>query len=192
MLKIYANRAYPDQTPHYAASDLSLCSLQRPFSLVGKGLWVRPFETVFQSVSGREREKGKNRREKNVQMLRNESKMKIAELFPLKVSRTASAVDPCPTFIQFSKMPRHWKLTQHHRTTRPSLLDPFHSTLDIYQGGKALSDWFWRSDLMTTLFSFDARHLCAKNGCEQILIQYYHLTSVSTSPTFSINIPGSL
>ena len=32
---------------------------------------------------------------------------------------TASAVGPCPTFIQISRTPRHWKFTQHHRTTRP-------------------------------------------------------------------------
>ena len=32
---------------------------------------------------------------------------------------TASAVGPCPTLIQISRTPRHWKFTQHHRTTRP-------------------------------------------------------------------------
>ena len=32
---------------------------------------------------------------------------------------TASAVSPCPTLIQISRSPRHWKFTQHHRTTRP-------------------------------------------------------------------------
>ena len=32
---------------------------------------------------------------------------------------TASAVGPCPTVIQISRTPRHWKFTQHHRTTRP-------------------------------------------------------------------------
>ena len=31
---------------------------------------------------------------------------------------TASAVGPCPTFLQISWTLRHWKLTQHHRTTR--------------------------------------------------------------------------
>ena len=30
---------------------------------------------------------------------------------------TASTVDPCPTLIQISRTPRHWKFTQHHRTT---------------------------------------------------------------------------
>ena len=34
---------------------------------------------------------------------------------------TASAVGPCPTLIQTSRTPRHWKFTQDHRTTRPPL-----------------------------------------------------------------------
>ena len=33
---------------------------------------------------------------------------------------TASATGPCPTIIQISRTPRHWKITQHHRTTRPT------------------------------------------------------------------------
>ena len=32
---------------------------------------------------------------------------------------TAGAVSPCPTMIPISRTPRHWKFTQHHRTTRP-------------------------------------------------------------------------
>ena len=31
----------------------------------------------------------------------------------------ASAVGPCPTLIQISRTPWHWKFTQHLRTTRP-------------------------------------------------------------------------
>ena len=31
---------------------------------------------------------------------------------------TVSAVGPCPTIIQISRTPQHWKFTQHHRTTR--------------------------------------------------------------------------
>ena len=31
----------------------------------------------------------------------------------------ASAIGPCPTIIQISRTPWHWKFTQHHRTTRP-------------------------------------------------------------------------
>ena len=32
---------------------------------------------------------------------------------------TASAIGPCPTFIQISRTLRNWKFTQDHRTTRP-------------------------------------------------------------------------
>ena len=33
---------------------------------------------------------------------------------------TASAVGPCPTSIQISRTHRHWKITQHLHTTRPT------------------------------------------------------------------------
>ena len=33
---------------------------------------------------------------------------------------TARVVGPCPSLIQISRTPRHWKFTQHHRTTRPT------------------------------------------------------------------------
>ena len=32
---------------------------------------------------------------------------------------TASTEGLCPTMVQISRMPRHWKFAQHHRTTRP-------------------------------------------------------------------------
>ena len=32
---------------------------------------------------------------------------------------TESAIGSCPTIIQISRTPQHWKLTQHHRATRP-------------------------------------------------------------------------
>ena len=32
---------------------------------------------------------------------------------------TASATGPCPTIIQISRTPQHWKFIQHFRTTRP-------------------------------------------------------------------------
>ena len=32
---------------------------------------------------------------------------------------TARAIGPCPTIIQTSRTPRHWKFTQHLRSTRP-------------------------------------------------------------------------
>ena len=33
---------------------------------------------------------------------------------------TVRAIDPCPTIIQISRMPQHWKFTQHLRTIWPS------------------------------------------------------------------------
>ena len=43
---------------------------------------------------------------------------------PTPTRTYSSAIGPCPTVIQISRMPRHWKFTQHLRTTRP----PLHST----------------------------------------------------------------
>ena len=59
-------------------------------------LGLRPFETVFQSISGR---------------LRKEREL-IDE-------RKNVQTTPCPTLsiVLISRTPRHWKLTQHHRTT---------------------------------------------------------------------------
>ena len=34
---------------------------------------------------------------------------------------TANTIGPCPTVIQISRTPRHWKFTQHLCTTRPPL-----------------------------------------------------------------------
>ena len=82
-------------------------------SLVGWLFWAyRPFETVFQSISGRLPEGGRQKRKviderKNVQTP------------PPQSAPTASAIGPCPTIIQISRTPRHWKFTQHLRTTRP-------------------------------------------------------------------------
>ena len=61
-------------------------------------LGLRPFETVFQSISGRLPERGRkkrnDRREKNVQTP--------------QPAPTASAVGPCPTRIQINRTSRHW------------------------------------------------------------------------------------
>ena len=45
---------------------------------------------------------------------------------------TASTVGPCPTITQISRTPRHWKFTQHLRTTRPPPLSEFENmNLDL-------------------------------------------------------------
>ena len=69
-------------------------------------LGLRPFETVFQSISDleKEEEKKNNKREENVQ--RNSP------------APTLSAAGPCTSVIQISRTPRHWKFypaPSHHK-----------------------------------------------------------------------------
>ena len=52
---------------------------------------------------------------------------------------TASAAGPCPTLIQISRTPRHWKVTQHRRTTRP----PRGKTEALYMVGWLVGWLFW-------------------------------------------------
>ena len=79
--------------------------------LVGWLFWIlRPFETVFQSISGRLPKKGRKKRE----MIDERKNVQTTPPAP-----TATVVGPCPTLIQTSRTPRHWKFIQHHRTTRP-------------------------------------------------------------------------
>ena len=61
--------------------------------------------SVYNRPSPRKREKKKrnNRQEKNVQTTPTRTYCKHSRL----------------TLIQISRTPRHWKFTQHHRTTRP-------------------------------------------------------------------------
>ena len=84
-----------------AATDLKL----------GWVFWVqRPFETVFQSISGRLPKRGRKRTEridesKNVQTTPTRTYCKCSR--------------PLPYCNPNCRTPRHWKFTQHHRTTRP-------------------------------------------------------------------------
>ena len=53
----------------------------------------------------------------------------------------ASTIGPCPTVIQISRTPRHWKFTQHLRTTQPlliGLLFPFRT--DFHLEGVKLTE----------------------------------------------------
>ena len=54
---------------------------------------------------------------------------------------TASAVGPCPTIIQISRTPRHWKFTQHHHTTRqsPAKQNKSESRLDSRYSGEHIA-----------------------------------------------------
>ena len=51
---------------------------------------------------------------------------------------TARAVGPCPTLIQTSRTPRHWKFTQDHRTTR---LPPPMESIKNNEGLTGLNFW---------------------------------------------------
>ena len=70
-------------------------------------LGLRPFE-VFKSILGRLPERGRKKRE-----MTDESK-NVQTTPP-----ASTAVGPCPTLIQHSRTPWHWKFTQPHRATRP-------------------------------------------------------------------------
>ena len=99
---------------------------------------------VFQSTSGRLPEIGKKKREKTderkkvllqftkaceilnithmlfqIHWKTNEINLRKKRLMTLVPILTSSAVGPCPTIIQISRTPRHWKNTQHHRSGRP-------------------------------------------------------------------------
>ena len=69
-----------------------------------------PFETVFQSISGRLLKRGRNRRER-IDTSKNDQTTPTCTF--CKRSRSLPYCNPkCRT-------PRHCKFTQHHRTTRP-------------------------------------------------------------------------
>ena len=65
---------------------------------------LRQYFSLYQTVSQRQGERKE---------MIDETKMAKQ---PLPVP-TASTVVPCPTLIQSSRAPRHWKFTKHHRTT---------------------------------------------------------------------------
>ena len=81
------------------------------YRMVGWLFWVkRPFETVFQSISGRLPERGRKRRE------RIEESKNVQTNLP---APTASAIGPCPTIIQIVGRPGTGSLP---RTSTP----PYH------------------------------------------------------------------
>ena len=68
---------------------------------------LRQYFSLYRAVSQREGERKEKR-----QMREKMSKQPPP-------APTASAIGPCPTIIQTSRTPRHWKFTQHLRSTRP-------------------------------------------------------------------------
>ena len=81
--------------------------------LVGWVFWVYlPFETVFQSISGRLPGRGRKKREKI-----EESKNVLTT--PTRTHCKCNR--PLPYYQPNCRTPRNWKFTQDHRTTRSSL-----------------------------------------------------------------------
>ena len=79
--------------------------------LVGWLFWVkRPFKTVFQFISGRLPKSGRKRREKI-------DESKNVQTTPTRTYCKRSK--PLPYCNPNCRTPRHWKFTQHHRTTQP-------------------------------------------------------------------------
>ena len=74
---------------------------------------LRQYFSLYRVVSLREGERGEK------------GKMRVKMSKQPPPAPTARAVGPCPTLIQTSRTPRHWKFTQDHRTTRlpPRSLD---------------------------------------------------------------------
>ena len=76
---------------------------------------------------------------------REREKEKRSDRWEKKMSKqpppipTASTIGPGPTVIQVSRTPRHWKFTQHLRTTRPPLwleewLDVLFDSISVISG----------------------------------------------------------
>ena len=70
---------------------------------------LRQYFSLYRAVSQREGERGE----------KGQMREKMSKQPP--PAPTASATGPCPTIIQISRTPQHWKFTQHLRTTRPPL-----------------------------------------------------------------------
>ena len=66
---------------------------------------LRQYFSLYRAVSQREGERGE----------KGQMREKMSKQPP--PAPTASATGPCPTIIQISRTPRHWKFTQYLRTT---------------------------------------------------------------------------
>ena len=72
---------------------------------------LRQYFSLYRAVSQREGERGE----------KGQMREKMSKQPP--PAPTASATGPCPTIIQISRTPRHWKITQHLRSTRPPQME---------------------------------------------------------------------
>ena len=72
---------------------------------------------------------------------------------------TASTIGPCPTVIQVSRTPRHWKFTQHLRTTRLVCTDAkqLPNEAKLFQG---LVGFFYQQLILPTQIYFRFHSIC--------------------------------
>ena len=109
---------------------------------------LRPFETVFQSISGRLPERGRKKRE----MI---DERKYVQTTPTRTRCKRS----WSTIIQISRTPRHWKFTppSYHRTT------PGNTVVTHFRTGH---EW------TQVVFSFFCEYFASKmSNCKNLLIQ---------------------
>ena len=84
-----------------------------PIKLVGWLVWgLTALETVFQYISGHLPKRGRERKERI-------DESKDVQTTPTRTYCKCSR--PLPYCNPNCRTPRHWKFTQHHRTTRPPL-----------------------------------------------------------------------
>ena len=96
ILSFFSKRAYEKYLQHLNKGWLVGC-----FGFSGR---LRQYFNLYRAVSQREGERGERIEEG-----------KMSKQPP--PAPTASAVGPCPTISQIRRTPRHWKFTQHRRTT---------------------------------------------------------------------------
>ena len=82
---------------------------------------LRQCFSLYRAISHRERKKRQTREKLSKQS---------------SAAPTASAIGLCPSIIQSSRMPHHWKFTQRHRTTRPPPHDWTSATLSLCENNK--------------------------------------------------------
>ena len=93
-------------------------------------------------------------------------------------AHTASTMGPCPTIIQISRTPQHWKFPQHLRTTRPPPIDVLTEICNsIWRTGKWPTPWI--QSLIITL---------PKKGNLQLCQSYRTISLISHSSKVMLKV----
>ena len=93
-----------------------------------------PLRQYFSLYRGRLPERGRKKRE----MI--DERKNVQTPPPPPPAPIASAIGLCPTLFQISRTPRHWKFIQHHRTTRPPLIQIEHPDEDKQENNTSGAD----------------------------------------------------